>query len=86
MLRILLAARKWRAFATLRERTARARIDIQIRRLSLGNSGDIRSLEDGASELRIHYDTGYRIYLTKQGDAVIILLAGGEKSAQNHGG
>ena len=70
-------------FAALRDRTARARIDIRIRRLSLGNSGDIRPVGDGVSELRIHYGPGYRIYLTKQGDAVVILLAGGDKSSQD---
>ena len=52
-------------------------------RLSLGSSGDIRPVEDGVSELRIHYGPGYRIYLTKQGDAVVILLAGGDKSSQD---
>jgi putative addiction module killer protein len=70
-------------FAALRDRTARARIDIRIRRLSLGNSGDIRPVGDGVSELRIHYGPGYRIYLTKQRDAVVILLAGGDKSSQD---
>jgi len=69
-------------FAALRDRTARARIDIRIRRLSLGNSGDIRPVGDGVSELRIHYGHCYRIYLTKQGDSVVILLAGGDKSSQ----
>jgi putative addiction module killer protein len=72
-------------FAALRDRTARARIDIRIRRLSLGNSGDIRPVGDGVSELRIHYGPGYRIYLTMQGDAVVILLAGGDKSSQDKG-
>lgn len=69
-------------FAALRDRTARARIDIRIRRLSLGNSGDIRPVGDGISELRIHYGPGYRIYLKKRGDTVVILLAGGDKSSQ----
>jgi putative component of toxin-antitoxin plasmid stabilization module len=36
----------------------------------LGNSGDIRHVGDGVSELRIHYGPGYLIYLTKQGEAV----------------
>ena len=70
-------------FAALRDRTARARIDIRIRQLSLGNSGDIRPVADGVSKLRIHYGPRYRIYLTKQGDAVVILLAGGDKSSQD---
>ena len=58
-------------------------VSIRIRRLSLGNSGDIRPVGDGVSELRIHYGPGYRIYLTTQGDAVVILLAGGDKSSQD---
>jgi putative addiction module killer protein len=70
-------------FAALRDRTVRALIDIRIRRLSLGNSGDIRPVGDGVSELRIHYGPGYRIYLKMQGDAVVILLAGGDKSSQD---
>ena len=70
-------------FAGLRDRTARARIDIRISRLSLGNSGDMRPVGDGVSELRIHYGPGYWIYLTKQRDAVVILLAGGDKSSQD---
>lgn len=53
-------------FLALRDRTAMARIDIRIRRLSLGNSGDTRPVGDGVSELRIHYGPGYRIYLTMQ--------------------
>ena len=70
-------------FASLRDRTAKARIDIRIRRLSLGNLGDTRPVGEGVSELRIHYGPGYRIYLKKQGDALVILLAGGEKSSQD---
>ena len=69
-------------FSALRDRTAKARIDIRIRRLSLGNSGDIRPIGEGLSELRIHYGPGYRIYLTKRGDTYVILLAGGDKSSQ----
>ena len=70
-------------FASLRDRTAKARIDIRIRRLSLGNFGDTRPAGEGVTELRIHYGPGYRIYLKKQGDSLVILLAGGDKSSQD---
>lgn len=69
-------------FAALCDRVAKARIDIRIRRMSLGNPGDVRFVGEGVSELRIHYGPGYRIYFTKQGQAVVVLLAGGDKSAQ----
>jgi putative addiction module killer protein len=52
-------------FAALRDRTAKVRIDIRIRRLSLGNFGDTRPVGEGVSELRIHDGTCYRIYLKK---------------------
>jgi putative addiction module killer protein len=42
-------------FAALRDRVAKARIDIRIRRLSLNNPGDVGPVGDGVSELRIHY-------------------------------
>jgi putative addiction module killer protein len=67
-------------FAALRDRSAKVRIDIRIRRLSLGNAGDNRPVGEGVPELRIHYAAGYRIYLKKQGDVLVILLAGGDKS------
>ena len=62
-------------FEALRDRTAKARINIRIRRFSLGNSGDIHPVGENVSGLRIHYGPGYRNYLKKQGGALVILLA-----------
>lgn len=66
----------------LRDRQAKARIAIRIRRLSLGNPGDVRPVGGGVSELRIDYGPGYRVYFLKQGAALVVLLAGGDKSSQ----
>ncbi|MCW5851774.1 MAG: type II toxin-antitoxin system RelE/ParE family toxin [Anaerolineae bacterium] len=71
---------KW--FAGLRDRQARARIDVRIRRLSLGNPGDVRSVGEGVSELRIDYGPGYRVYFVQRERHVVILLAGGDKRTQ----
>jgi putative addiction module killer protein len=71
---------KW--FASLRDRKARARIDVRIRRLSLGNPGDVRPIGRGVAELRIDYGPGYRVYFVQRGLMLIILLAGGDKRTQ----
>ena len=69
-------------FNRLRDRKARARIDARIRRLSLGNPGDVKQIGGGVSELRVDYGPGYRIYFVQRGPTLIILLGGGEKRTQ----
>jgi putative addiction module killer protein len=70
-------------FDALRDRQAKVRIDIRIRRLSMGNPGDVKPVGKGISELRINYGPGYRVYFTQRGETLIILLAGGDKSTQD---
>ncbi|MDM7921929.1 MAG: type II toxin-antitoxin system RelE/ParE family toxin [Pyrinomonadaceae bacterium] len=71
---------KW--FRSLKDHNARMRINIRIRRLSLGNPGDVRPVGEGISELRIDYGPGYRIYFVERGNELILLLMGGDKSSQ----
>lgn len=72
--------KKW--FATLKDQNAKARIDVRIRRISLGNFGDVEPVGNGVSEIRVDYGPGYRVYFIKMGNIVVILLCGGDKSTQ----
>ena len=69
-------------FRSLKDRNARLRIDVRIRRLSLGNRGDVKPVGGGISELRVDYGPGYRIYFTSRKKELILLLVGGDKSSQ----
>lgn len=70
-------------YAGLRDRQTRARIAVRIRRLSLGNPGDVRPVGSGVSELRIDYGPGYRVYFVERQQTVVVLLAGGDKRTQS---
>lgn len=69
-------------FGKLRDKAAKVRIDIRIRRLSLGNPGDVKPVGEGVSELRVNFGPGYRIYFVQRGEEFVVLLAGGDKSTQ----
>ncbi len=66
----------------LADKTTAAIIARRIRRVAMGNLGDARSVGDGVSELRIHHGPGYRVYFTRRGNTVIVLLCGGDKGSQ----
>ncbi len=66
----------------LRDIRARSRVLVRIERLAAGNPGNVKPVGEGVSELRIDYGPGYRVYFVRQGQAVIVLLAGGDKSTQ----
>ena len=67
----------------LRDERAKARIVSRIDRLRLGNLGDVKPVGEGVSELRIFYGPGYRVYFIRRGDALVVLLCGGDKSTQD---
>ncbi len=66
----------------LRDKRAKVKILIRLDRVVLGNLGDIKPVGEGVSELRIDEGKGYRVYFGRQGNKVIILLCGGDKSSQ----
>lgn len=66
----------------LRDVRARVRIQVRIDRFAAGNPGDAKSVGEGVSELRIDYGPGYRVYYTRIGQVVVVLLCGGDKTTQ----
>jgi putative addiction module killer protein len=66
----------------LRDPGARDRVKVRLTRLALGLAGDIRSVGEGVSELRLDYGPGYRVYFIRRGPRLTVLLAGGNKGTQ----
>ena len=71
---------KW--FSRLKDRSTRIKILARLNRIENGNFGDFKSLGNDLFELRFFFGAGLRIYYTIQGDKLVILLAGGNKSTQ----
>ncbi len=68
---------------SLKDSKARMRVRARIARLEVGNFGDCKGLRDGVQEIRIDYGPGYRVYLSRQGKVIVLLLCGSDKSEQN---
>ena len=66
----------------LKDARGKARIIERIRSAERGNFGDCESIGHGVSEMRIHFGSGYRVYFTRVGDVVYVLLCGGTKRSQ----
>jgi putative addiction module killer protein len=67
----------------LRDGQARAIIRVRLDRISLGNFGDSRPVGEGVMEARIDFGPGYRVYFARNGEALVVLLCGGDKSTQD---
>lgn len=68
---------------SLNDKQARARIEARFFRLATGNFGDCKPLRDGVWELRIDWGAGYRVYYAQVGNAIVVLLCGGDKRKQD---
>lgn len=67
----------------MKDNIARRRIRARLAAISdNGHFGDYKSVGDEVLELRFHFGPGYRVYYTKRGETVVLLLAGGDKSTQ----
>jgi putative addiction module killer protein len=71
---------KW--LADLKDQRARHQIATRLRRFERENFGDVKPIGNGLSEARIDYGPGYRLYFVKQGNLVVVMLCGGDKSSQ----
>lgn len=60
----------------------KARIIARLDSAAMGNFGDCEPVGEGVSEMRIHTGSGYRVYFTRRGRVVYVLLLGGDKSTQ----
>ena len=67
----------------LKDIRARAQIRARLARVAAGNLGDCKPLRDGVQELKIDYGPGYRVYLSKQGPVLVLLLCGSDKGDQD---
>ena len=79
---ILKSASFNRWLSELKDIQAKARVEMRIRRLGLGNPGDVKPVGEGVSEMRIDCGPGYRVYFTQRGVVLVLLLCGGDKSTQ----
>jgi len=64
------------------DKAMQRRIWSRMVRIAVGNYGDVKPLQDGVSEFRFHFGSGYRVYFAEQDNRIIILLCGGDKKTQ----
>jgi putative addiction module killer protein len=67
----------------LKDNVGKAKVVARIRRLGLGNPGNVRAVGEGISELKIDFGPGYRIYYKQTGKQTVLILGGGDKDSQD---
>lgn len=82
MLEVVQSATFARWLSKLADRQARSRVLVRLKRLAANNVGDVKPVGQGVSEMRIDYGPGYRVYFTRRGPVIVVLLCGGTKSTQ----
>lgn len=68
--------------SSIKDRTVRARLQVRLRKASLGNLGDHKPVGANVWEMRETFGPGWRMYYIRHGNAVIMMLGGGDKSSQ----
>ncbi len=72
--------REW--LKALRDKVTAARVQSRLERVKLGNFGDTKPVGSGVSDLRFTFGSGFRVYFGQDGDQIVVLLIGGDKSTQ----
>ncbi len=67
----------------LRDKAARVRLRVRLRKATLGNLGDVQPVGSGVFEMREFFGPGWRMYYLKQGAAIVVMLGGGDKASQH---
>ncbi|MDP1929007.1 MAG: type II toxin-antitoxin system RelE/ParE family toxin [Thiobacillus sp.] len=70
-------------FAGIKDGRTRIRLATRLRKATLGNLGDTRTVGEGVFEMREHFGPGWRMYYIQRGTALIVMLGGGDKSTQS---
>jgi putative addiction module killer protein len=69
-------------FGEIKDEVTKAKLIVSIERLAAGNPGKAKSVGEGVWELKIEYGPGWRIYYTRVGNKILMLLTGGSKNGQ----
>jgi putative addiction module killer protein len=68
---------------SLKDGVTRIRLARRLDKAQRGNLGDVKAVGDGVFEMREHFGPGWRLYYVQQGQTLIVILAGGDKSTQS---